>query len=181
MWQSLVEALGLPSEPLAIDSLRKRKKKLLGTAGTHFLWLQGTRPNRKRPQFGDATTYFPAKWRLRNVRKIPYWWRISTQIWEVLVIEWTKFSTNHKHFPNLGSDASPVWNFCARFSDVILWGNKWRRHRMSAVFSSLWCACVKFASDVVFTSSFFALGTEIRFFLHTAPDMFSSNQEARLF
>ena len=28
-------------------------------------------------------------------------------------------STNQKHYPDLGSDASSVWNFCARFSDVI--------------------------------------------------------------
>ena len=27
--------------------------------------------------------------------------------------------------PDLGSDASSVWNFCARFSDVISWGNQW--------------------------------------------------------
>ena len=72
--------------------------------------------------------------------------------------------TNHKHFPNLGSDSSSVWNFCARFSDVILWGNKWWRRRMSAVFSSLWCAFVKFASDLVVISSLFARRTEIRFF-----------------
>ena len=35
MWQSLVEALGLPSEPLAIDSLRKRKK--IARNGWHTL------------------------------------------------------------------------------------------------------------------------------------------------
>ena len=23
-----------------------------------------------------------------------------------------------RHYPDLGSDASPAWNFCARFSDV---------------------------------------------------------------
>jgi len=28
-------------------------------------------------------------------------------------------STNQKHYPDLGSDASSVWNFCALFSDVI--------------------------------------------------------------
>jgi len=25
--------------------------------------------------------------------------------------------------PDLGSDMPSVWSFCARFSDVILWGN----------------------------------------------------------
>ena len=28
-------------------------------------------------------------------------------------------TTNQKHYPDLGSDVSSVWNFCARFSDVI--------------------------------------------------------------
>ena len=27
-------------------------------------------------------------------------------------------TTNQKHYPELDSDASSVWNFCARFSDV---------------------------------------------------------------
>ena len=27
--------------------------------------------------------------------------------------------TNQKHFPVLGSEASSVWNFCARFSGII--------------------------------------------------------------
>ena len=35
--------------------------------------------------------------------------------------------------PDLGSDASSVWNFCARFSDVISQGNQWWRREMSAV------------------------------------------------
>ena len=46
----------------------------------------------------------------------------------------SKFSTNQKHYyPDLGSDASSVWNFCACFSDAIC-GEQWRR-KMSAVFS----------------------------------------------
>ena len=36
----------------------------------------------------------------------------------------------------LGTDASSVWNFCARFSDVISRGNQWWRLEMSAVFSA---------------------------------------------
>ena len=28
-------------------------------------------------------------------------------------------TTSQKHYPDLGSDASSVWNFCARFSDII--------------------------------------------------------------
>ena len=44
-------------------------------------------------------------------------------------------STNQKYFPDLGSDASSVWNFCAHFSEVILPGNQWWRREMSFVFS----------------------------------------------
>ena len=54
--------------------------------------------------------------------EIPYWWRVTTQIWLVLLIGWNKYfprsTTNQKHYPDLGSDASPAWNFYARFSDV---------------------------------------------------------------
>ena len=44
-------------------------------------------------------------------------------------------STNQTHYPELGSIASSVWNFCARFSaDVISQLNQWWRREMSAVF-----------------------------------------------
>ena len=39
-------------------------------------------------------------------------------------------------FPDLGSDASSVWNFCGRFSDVIWRGNPSWHREMLAVFSS---------------------------------------------
>ena len=41
-------------------------------------------------------------------------------------------STNQKHYPDLGSDASSVWNFCTRFSDFISRGNQWWHREMSA-------------------------------------------------
>ena len=44
-----------------------------------------------------------------------------------------QFTTNQKHYPDLGSDASSVWNFGACFSDVISPGNQWRGREMSAV------------------------------------------------
>ena len=34
-------------------------------------------------------------------------------------------STNQKHYPDLRSDASSVWIFCARFSDVVSQENRW--------------------------------------------------------
>ena len=43
--------------------------------------------------------------------------------------------TNQRYYLDLGSDASSVWNFCARFSDVISMGNQWWRCEMSALFS----------------------------------------------
>ena len=44
----------------------------------------------------------------------------------LLVMPHEKFdSTNQKHYPDLGSDASSVWNFCAHFSDIIWQGNQW--------------------------------------------------------
>ena len=73
--------------------------------------------------------------------EIPYlvWWRVATQTWALsfwLVVPLVKFaSTNQKHYPNLGSDASSEWNFCARFSDVISGGNRSWRRKMSSVFS----------------------------------------------
>ena len=78
---------------------------------------------RKQPRFGDATTGFPAKWRLRNQRS-------------------NSILMTH-HYPDLGSASdwsccvgnliqsirsttqSSVWNFCARFSDAIWRGNQW--------------------------------------------------------
>ena len=39
------------------------------------------------------------------------------------------------HCSEMGGDTSSVWNFCARFLDVISGGNQWWRHKMSAVFS----------------------------------------------
>ena len=41
-----------------------------------------------------------------------------------------------KLYPDLDSDASSVWNFCAHFSDVISRANQCWRREMSAVFSS---------------------------------------------
>ena len=41
----------------------------------------------------------------------------------MLLIGWSKLITNQKHYQDLSSDASSVWNFCARFSDVISRGN----------------------------------------------------------
>ena len=73
---------------------------------------------RKQLRLGDAITDFLVKQRLR----IRYWWRVTTQI---LIAQRGKFAlTNQKHYPDLGSDTSSVWNFCARSTDVFWWGNQ---------------------------------------------------------
>ena len=68
------------------------------------LWKEVSCSLRKQSTFGDATTGFPAKWRLRN--------------------ECRNSILMTRHYPDLGSDASSVWNFCARFSHVIWRGNQ---------------------------------------------------------
>ena len=63
--------------------------------------------------------------------------RLRVSIWLLLFFGWKFASDNQKHNvnPDLSSDASSIWNFCARFSDVISRGNRWWRREMSAVFS----------------------------------------------
>ena len=105
---------------------------------------------RKQPTFGDATTGFPAKGRLRNERRnsilmtrhysdlgsAPDW--LNQISHAALFVGWgegldlrelenaQKRKSVPKLFPIIvGSDASSVWNFCACFSDVIRRGNKW--------------------------------------------------------
>ena len=48
------------------------------------------------------------------------------------VSDWlNQFVANQMHYPDLGKDASSVWNFCTRFSDASYAG----KPKMSAVFS----------------------------------------------
>ena len=47
----------------------------------------------------------------------PYYWRVTTQIWVMFLIGWSKLSANKKLYSDLGSVAS-LWNFFARFSGV---------------------------------------------------------------
>lgn len=48
---------------------------------------------------------------------------------------WKFASANQNHYPDLGNDMSSVYNFCARFSDVVSPGNQWWCRKKSAVFS----------------------------------------------
>ena len=82
-----------------------------------------------QPTFRNATTHsvFPAKCRLKkSSAEISYWWRVTTQIWKVLLIGWSKFpyeTNDQKFYSDLESERSLAWNFCARPSDVISQGN----------------------------------------------------------
>ena len=55
---------------------------------------------------------------------------------------WKLASANQTYYPDLGSDASWVWNFCVRFLDVISSGNPWWRREITSVFSGLLTGCV---------------------------------------
>ena len=56
-----------------------------------------------------------------------------------LVMLHGKFApTNQKHYPDLGSDASSIWNFCTCFLDVISQGNQGRHREVSSYFLRLY-------------------------------------------
>ena len=93
---------------------------------------------RKQPTFCKATTGSPVKWCLRTKRKSSILMTCHYPDWVVLLIGWSVSVINQKHYPDLGSDISSVWNFfnsCS--SDVILWGNKRWRCEMLACFLRL--------------------------------------------
>ena len=84
---------------------------------------------RKQPTFRDATNGFLTKWRLLKRAQ-----KFHTDDVSLLPLIGRKFC--FKHYPDLGGDASSVWNFCARFSDVISRGNQWWHRETSTVLSS---------------------------------------------
>ena len=53
--------------------------------------------------------------------EIPYWWRVTTQIWVVLLIGCFFFSTNQKHYLDLGGDGSSVWTALVSTQKTVLW------------------------------------------------------------
>ena len=54
------------------------------------MWLTAMDPQwyslGEQPTFCDVTTGFPSKWRLRNQFRNPIRWRVTTQIWVMLLI-----------------------------------------------------------------------------------------------
>ena len=58
--------------------------------------------------------------------EIPYWWRVTTEIWGRFWLVEANFSrgrTNQKHYADLGRHTSSVWNFSVRSADVTSRGN----------------------------------------------------------
>ena len=51
-----------------------------------FIELDQQSTSRKQPIFRDATTGFPPNDVWETSAEIPYWWRVTTQIWVVLLI-----------------------------------------------------------------------------------------------
>ena len=85
---------------------------------------------RQQRNFRHAITGFPAKWCLRTDRRnsilmTSCWWRVTTHANLVSVsncsclLGYLLQPIRLKHFPDLGSNTSSVWNLFARFSDVI--------------------------------------------------------------
>ena len=97
-----------------------------------------SRPNTQAWE-NSRRTGFPPKWRLRHKRRNSILMTchnldlVSTCDWLCRVGD--LHQTNQKHYQDLGSNTSSVWNFCARFSDVISRGNQWWRREMSSVFA----------------------------------------------
>ena len=112
--------------------------------------------------FGKLPLVFPWNEVWETNAEIPYWWRVTTQVWIVLLIGW-RFAllTNQKNYPDLGSVALSVWNFCTCFSDInftgkatVVWRNVgWflRSLKSSAIFSSTAPRAVRPFSVVKFT------------------------------
>ena len=48
--------------------------------------------------------------------EIPYWWRVTTQIWVVLLIGWSKFPTRHDQSKALPRVTRHHYGISARFS-----------------------------------------------------------------
>ena len=71
---------------------------------------------RKKVTFCDAPLLFPGNGVWGSSVEIPYWWRVTTQIWVVFVIGWSEFWTTQKNYPDLGGDTSSVWNSCPHSS-----------------------------------------------------------------
>ena len=69
---------------------------------------------------------------------VPHSFRSVKVLWDGTLAEANlpRGTTNQKYYPDLGSDTSSVWNFCAHFSDAVSRGSQWWPRETSAIFSS---------------------------------------------
>ena len=80
---------------------------------------------RTQPTFPEAITGFLAKWRLGNERGNSILMTMMMSLpgsgqWIWLAeARFPRGTANRKHYSDLGSEASSVWNFCSRSSEVI--------------------------------------------------------------
>ena len=112
-------------------------------------YISSTQTFRKQTTFRDATNGFPAKWRLRNERRnsiLMTRYLGSASDWLRQISQ--SGTTNQKQHPDLGSDASSVWNFFTCLSDVFSRGNGtfinvvWWNRLLSYIFTKrLRCSC----------------------------------------
>ena len=75
-----------------VDVLIKLKGNVKRTSSNSLNALRAQ--NKNRSCFCDATTGFPAKMTSEKQAQ-KYWWRVTTQIWVVLLIGWIKFPTRY--------------------------------------------------------------------------------------
>ena len=88
--------------------------------------------------FCDAITGFPMKWHLRNERRksilmVCHYPDLAVLLMIGRTTRGKFASISQKHYPDLGSDFSSVWNFCTFFSDLISRGNQWWHHKILPV------------------------------------------------
>ena len=70
-------------------------------------------------------------------KEIPYWWRVTTQIWVMPLIGWSKFPTRlyqSEALPRSGKWYVISMEILRSFLKVISRGNQWQRREMSAFF-----------------------------------------------
>ena len=97
--------------------------------GSVLFWDLSRKKDRLREETADIswfTTGFPAKWR-HSVEISTLFTCHYPELGSAYDgLSQTKFASgNAKHYPVLRSDASTVWNFYSRSSDVISQGNHW--------------------------------------------------------
>ena len=116
----------LPIQPVSFSTFS------LSSPSWHFILpnVLLSWPEKNSRHLAKSPLVFPPNDVWGTSAEIPYWWRVTTQIWVVLLIgraAWEFASINQKHYPDLGIDSSSVWDSCSRPSDITSWRNQWWR------------------------------------------------------